>query len=184
MKKAKKEIFKDIPKYEGVYQISDLGRVKSLPKEWVAGTGGVRSHNGKFLKPVVGGNGYFNVALYREGKRKTKNAHQLVAIAFLNHTPNGYNGLIVDHIDNDKSNNNVNNLQLISTRENLSKDRKGGTSKYAGVCWDKKDNKWRSSISINGKKKYLGLFKCELEASAAYQRKLKEILTNQIPKTK
>ena len=158
-----KEIFKDIPNYEGMYQISDLGRLKSL-----------KFNKERILKPAVCVNGYLFVVLCREGKLKTIKVHKLVAMAFLNHTPDRYNGLIVDHINCDKLNNRLSNLQLINQRENTSKDRKG-TSKYTGVSWYKTSNKWISQIIINGKKKHLGYFKCELEASAAYQSKLKEL---------
>ena len=173
MKKQTKEVFKDVPKYEGLYQVSNLGRVKSL-----------KFNKEKILKPVVNSNGYLSANLYCEGKLKQKSVHQIIAITFLNHKPDGNNGLIVDHIDNDKLNNRLENLQLISNRENTSKDKKGGTSKYTGVNWNKASNKWLSQIIINGKTKYIGLFKCELPAAAAYQKELKEILTNQIPKTK
>ena len=172
------EIFKDIPEYEGLYRISDLGRVKSLPKEWVAGTGGVRSHNGKFLKLVVGGNGYLCVGLSCEGKRKTKTVHQLVAIVHLNHKPDGNNGLIVDHVNNNPLDNRLDNLQLITNRENSSKDRVGGSSQYVGVYWDKRGKKWRAYIRINKKLKYLGLFKDELDAANKYRETLNELKTN------
>ena len=158
-----KEIFKDIPDYEGLYQISNFGRVKSL-----------KFNKERILKSGVGGNGYLFVILCNEGKRKNINIHQLVVMAFLGHTPCRYK-IVVDHINCDEQDNRLENLQLISQRENTSKDRKGGSSKYTGVNWHKASNKWISAIIINGKKKHLGLFKCELEASAAYQRKLKEL---------
>jgi hypothetical protein len=82
----------------------------------------------------------------------------LVAMAFLNHKPDGTHKIVVDHINNNKLDNRVVNLQLISQRENLSKDRKDGTSKYVGVCWKKSRNKWQVDIKIDGKRKYLGLF--------------------------
>jgi hypothetical protein len=155
------EIWKDIPGYEGIYQVSDLGNVKSL-----------RFNKEKILKPGVNGSGYYTVVLCK-GKRKTKKVHKLVAMAFLNHNPDGYK-LVVDHKDNDKLNNILSNLQLISQRENSSKDKKG-TSKHTGVSWDKERNKWKSSISINGKLKNLGRFNCELAAHHAYEKKLDEI---------
>jgi ribosomal protein L15E len=72
-------------------------------------------------------------------------------MAFLNHTPCGYK-IVVDHIDNNiKTDNRLENLQLITQRENVSKDIKNTSSKYIGVCWHKKAKKWRSSIQINGK---------------------------------
>jgi len=80
--------------------------------------------------------------------------------------------------------NNVSNLQLISQRENSSKDRKDGSSQYTGVSWFKKSNKWRSVIYINGKLKHLGLFDNELDASNAYQKTLNDLMnqTNNIIK--
>ena len=72
-------------------------------------------------------------------------------------------------------NNNVNNLQVITKRENSSKDKKG-ISKYTGVTFNKKTNKWRSQIWINGQNKTLGSFDDELEAHRAYQKELQQHL--------
>ena len=156
------EVFKDIPGYEGIYQVSNLGRVKSF-----------RFNKEKILKPTVGSHGYYTVGLCK-GKRKTISVHQLVAMTFLNHKPDGTTKVVVDHIDNNPLNNRLYNLQLVTNRENTSKDKKG-SSKYRGVSWAKERNKWISSITINGKKKTLGYFNCELAASDAYQKKLAEI---------
>ena len=112
--------------------------------------------------------------LNREGSYTTRTVHQLVAIAFLDHKPCGYD-VVIDHLDNNPLNNNVNNLRLTSNRENSSKDRKVGTSSYTGVAFHKHNKKWYSCIRINGKRKYLGYFKTEIEASNAYQLKLKEV---------
>lgn len=156
------EIFKDIPSYEGMYQVSNLGRVKSL-----------KLNGEKILKPVIGRNGYLQVKLCNKEKQKNVKIHQLAAMAFLNHTPCGHK-IVVDHKNNDKQDNRLSNLQLISQRENASKDKKG-SSKFTGVYWKKEDNKWSSQIIINGKKKYLGLFNSEVEASEYYQAALKSI---------
>ena len=160
------EVFKDIPGYEGIYQVSNLGRVKSL-----------KLNREKILKPSGDSLRYSHVILYNEGKRKAKKVHQLVAIAFLDHKPNGYNGLIVDHKDNNPLNNRLSNLQLISQRENSSKDRKG-ISKYTGVSLVKRSNKWTSKIAINSKVKHLGTFNSEEEASKYYQDALKSLANN------
>lgn len=167
------EEFRDIPGWEGVYQVSNLGNVKSLARTVIMSNGRTQPYKERILKP---GNikNYLTVQLHNAGKRKNYKVHQLVAMTFLNHIPNGYIGLVVDHIDNDSLNNNLENLQLISTRENCSKDRAGGTSRYVGVCWSKQSKKWTANIVINGKKKHLGFFKCELEASEAYQKALKD----------
>ena len=164
------EIFKDIQGFEGLYQVSNLGRVKSLARKSLIG----RVLKERILKPSVIGRGYLSVCLRKEGKNHVKNVHQLMAIAFLGHTPNG-NKIVVDHRNNDKTNNKLSNLQLISHRENVSKDKKGCSSKYTGVNWSKRANKWRANIIIKGKQEHLGYFNDELEAAKAYQNALKNI---------
>jgi len=172
--KEELEVWKDIPEYEGLYQVSNLGRVKSLPKEWIAGKGVVLKHKGKILKSRTNSSGYMLVNLWINGNIKTYQIHQLVAMAFLNHKPNG-NELVIDHINDNKLDNRVENLQIVTNRFNCFKTQGKYSSKYKGVYWNKQRNKWQSYISINGKLKHLGLFKCELEASKAYQKALKEL---------
>ena len=164
------EVFKTVKGYEGLYEISNLGNVKSLKRKDRLG----RPVKEKVLKAGVNSRGYLNVVLSKNGKYKTFTVHQLVVMAFLNHTLNGMKGLICDHVDNDRLNNLLSNLQLITNRLNTSKDKNNGTSKFTGVSWRKSNNKWVSSIKINGKNKYLGYFKTEIEASKAYQKALKE----------
>ena len=156
------EIWKDIPNYEKYYKVSNFGGIFSL-------------RNSRILKQYIVSD-YYSVKLCNDNSRKIFNVHQLVAMAFLNHKPNGIN-IVVDHIDNNKLNNNLDNLQLITHRENISKDkfRYNYSSKYVGVCWDNKNKKWRSRIRINGSQKHLGYFINEIDAHIAYQNKLKEI---------
>jgi hypothetical protein len=158
------EIWKDIPDYEGHYQVSNLGNVKST-----------KLNNQKLLKPYFDSGGYFIISLYKNFTKKTFLIHKLVAMAFLNHKNFKDTKLVIDHINNIKNDNRLENLQLITTRFNSSKDKKGYTSKYVGVSWDKQKNKWRSSIDINGKKKHIGLFKCELKAAFMYKEILKQL---------
>lgn len=167
------EIWKDIEGYEGLYQVSNYGNVKSLSREWLA-NGVKHKHDGKILKPSSVKNTYSQYSLYKDNKISRYLAHQLVAKAFLGHIPCGHK-VVVDHIDNNQSNNHVSNLQLISSRLNLSKDKKNKTSKYTGVVLYRDGKRWSSSIRINGKSKYLGLFDCELKAHYAYQKALKEL---------
>lgn len=162
------EIWKDIPNYEGFYQVSNLGGLKSLEREVKHSSGCFMVLKEKILRPNKNNRGYLVCTLCKSGKQKKFTIHQLVAITFLNHVICGYK-LVVDHINNNPLDNRVENLQLVTQRENISKDKKGGTSKYTGVNWCKKSKKYRSDIRINGKKKFLGCFKNEYEAHLYYQ---------------
>jgi len=164
--KMKNEIWKDIIGYEGLYQISSLGRVKSL--------GNDKSKKEKILKNILNGSGYFQVGLYKNNKNIVKRVHQLVAIAFLNHKPCGHK-LVVDHINDNQTDNRVDNLQIITQRENAYKTQGKYSSQYKGVCFDKYANKWTSKIYINGSLKHLGLFLNQQDAYQAYKNKIKEI---------
>jgi hypothetical protein len=170
------EQYKAIKGFEGLYEVSNFGNVKSLNRIVLRSDGRKRTIKERLLKGSKNNCGYLVVCLLKGGNEKQFQVHQLVAITFLNHTPNG-NKIVVDHIDNNPLNNNLNNLQLISNRENLSKDKKGGHSKYIGVTWDNNAKKWRSSIYVNGKSKYLGIFIDELKAANAYQKELNNIVS-------
>ncbi len=100
--------------------------------------------------------------------------HKLVAIAFLNHVPNGYE-IVVNHKDFNILNNKLSNLELVSQRENANRKHLKSTSKYTGVYWYKRDKKWKSRIQINGKNKNLGTFENEHDAHLAYQKELDKI---------
>ena len=162
------EVWKLINGFED-YEISNYGRVKSLKK-----------NNEKILKPQPNEKGYYCVDLYLFNKRKTIRIHKLVAQYFLNHVGDGTMKLVIDHINNDKSNNRVDNLQIVTNRQNSSKTLKkisGKTSsQYVGVTWSKHIKKWTSQIQINKKKYHLGCFINEYDAHLSYQNKLKEIV--------
>lgn len=101
------EIWKDIPGFEGLYQVSNLGRVKSLPrgKQWPYR----RTHN-NIRKPHIK-NGYYQVNLSKDNKVRWISVHRLVALAFI---PNPDNLPCVNHQDENKLNNHVNNLEWCS----------------------------------------------------------------------
>lgn len=167
------EIWKDIPGYDGYYQVSNFGNVMSFDRIDSQG----RNWKGRNLKiRAKSGSGYYFVTLCVNSKSKAYYVHQLVAMAFLNHEANSFK-VVVDHIDNVKTNNKLSNIQLISNRENSVKENKG-SSKYVGVRKTKYGT-FRSAIRFKGKRFWLGTFKTEIEASNAYQNKLKEILNNE-----
>ena len=74
------EIFRNIPSYEGYYQVSNLGRVKSLERRSLIG----RLLREKILNPTKSSDGYLSVNLYKNGNRDRKRIHQLVGEAFFN----------------------------------------------------------------------------------------------------
>ena len=162
------EVWKDIKGFENMYQVSNLGNVKSLVRK------GCRKE--RILNPAPNSNGYLGVPLHKDGKQTTKMIHKLVAIAFLGHEPDGMT-ICVDHIDNNKLNNASTNLQLVSQRHNTSKDkfRQNYTSQFVGVSWYKPSKNWSAKIRINGKSKHLGRFNNEIDASKAYQKALKQL---------
>lgn len=98
------ETWKDIEGYEGLYQVSSWGRVKSTYR------------GGKILKTDKLRNGYLRVTLSKDGMYKRYLVHRLVAQAFI---PNPQNKLQVNHIDEDKENNYVENLEWVTATENL-----------------------------------------------------------------
>jgi hypothetical protein len=165
-----KEIFKDIPNHEGIYQVSDLGNVKSLERIAIRPKSGNYIVKEKILKPCKDKDGYHTVNL----KQKTMKIHILVAMAFLGHVPSGTNKICVDHINNIKNDNRLENLQLLTNRQNISKGFLGKktSSQYIGVSWCKRRNIWRANIYINGKRKSLGYYKTEIEAHSSYQKAL------------
>ncbi len=160
------EIWKVIDGYED-YQVSSFGNVKSTKK--------FNGTNERLLKKHMSVYGYLMANFIKNGKQKNFTIHVLVAMMFLGHKPDGTRKIVVDHKDNNKLNNHVDNLQLISTRENCSKDRKGYSSKYVGVSWNKVSGKWKAGIYYSGREIRLGLFELEIDAANAYQKALKEL---------
>jgi len=169
------EIWKDIPDYKGFYQVSNLGNVKSLNRSIIRSNGVVQSFKGKLMSKCSDGR-YLYVTLYKVGKIKNYKIHKLVAIAFLNHKPCGYK-FVIDHKDHNPKNNRLNNIRIITQRQNTSQSHIKSSSKFTGVSFEKQTKKWRSTISINGKNKNLGSFTNEIDALDAYQRTLKELQT-------
>ena len=168
------EIWKEVKGFEN-YEVSSLGRVKSLARVVLHKNGKVCNHKERILKQTKSVAGYLKVGLYKDAIPKTIFAHQLVAIAFLNHNPCGME-LVVDHKSGYKTDNTVENLQIITTRENTSKGFKNCSSKHVGVTWSKWHKKWMSYITVSKKIIYLGYFTDELKAAEAYQKALAKLV--------
>lgn len=164
-----KEIWKDVVGYEGCYQVSNLGNVKSL-KRIVKFGNSVRVIPEKILKQLKNKRGYLEVKLSIKSKTSTKPVHKLIGLAFIPHEK----GMCVNHIDQDKTNNKLINLEIVNHIENdcYSIDKSKTTSKYIGVRF--KNNGWETQIRFQKKRYYLGRYKTEDEARKAYLNFIKE----------
>lgn len=123
------EIWKDIPNYEGLYQVSDLGNVRSLDRVVKGKAGCKKRIKGKVLKRNLDKSGYPHVNLSKDSKLKTFTVHQLVCICFLNHKPNGCK-MVVDHINEIRTDNRVSNLRIITHQENILKGFRSRKTKH------------------------------------------------------
>ena len=106
------EIWQDIAGYEGLYMISDKGNVYSVERKDSMG----RECGGRTLTPKTNPDGYPRIALNKNGTTKQYLIHRLVAQAFI---PNPNNYLEINHKDEDKSNNNVENLEWCTRKYNI-----------------------------------------------------------------
>lgn len=119
------EIWKPVAGYERAYEVSTQGRVRGLDRK-VIGTNGVEQPvKGRLLSLNKDRYGYLYVNLYGPNGANTFKVHRLVASAFIGECPNGYH---VDHIDNVRTNNAVENLQFISPAGNIHRQSLFGTS--------------------------------------------------------
>lgn len=110
-----KEIWKDVIGYEGYYQVSNLGRIRSIDREVVDKNGVKRSIHGKIMRHTFNSDGYPAIPLCRNGVYKRLKIHRLVALAFI---PNPDNLPEVSHLDETRTNNRVDNLVWSSHKDN------------------------------------------------------------------
>lgn len=158
-----KEVWKDVVGYEGLYEVSNLGRVKSLVRKLGDGTGKGFSTKEKILKTSKSNN-YKQAHLYNLNKFKSRLIHRMVATAFI---PNPLNKPQVNHIDGVKSNNVASNLEWVTAKENqlhaiktgLSKSRRGADCKLSKrvIQYDMNMNEIRVFGSIKEAGRELGV---------------------------
>lgn len=137
------EEYKIIDEYPQ-YSVSNLGNIK-------------HNKTKKILKKNVDRYGYYYVILSNNGVKKFFRIHRLVGLAFI---INPENKLTIDHIDNNKKNNNVNNLRWATHEENYynKKIYKNNNSGIKGVFFNKKNNKWKAYVCVNKKQIHLGYY--------------------------
>lgn len=168
------EVWKDIAGYEGHYQVSNIGRIKSLSRR-IDYMGRTRYTKEIMLTLRLSVFGYLRTALYKNDKATHCSVHLLVWDAF-GSGQRDYRRIQVDHINNDKLDNRIENLQLLSARANTTKAILAkGTKRCKPIGIVYRRNRYEAAIIICGKRYHLGIFRTEIEASAAYQNKLKEV---------
>lgn len=119
--------------------------------------------------------GYYRIkALLKEHKSKSLTVHLIIASTFLNHKIGGFS-FVIDHIDSNKKNNHVDNLRIVTARENCSKENTLKSGLPVGVCFNKRQNCYSSHIRIGGKKVFLGNYNDIQSASLAYNNKLSQL---------
>jgi len=163
VRKLKKALILDITKVEVWTDIS------VAPEYMISSFGRVMRKNGFMPKITLDrSRGYYRVAL----NGKLYYLHRLLAQAFV---PNPQGKPFVDHIDGDRKNNSLSNLRWCTYAENNRNvgKRITNTSGYTGVTFNKRYGKWQAQIKVDGKNKYLGLFRTKEEAAAAYEEAAK-----------
>lgn len=109
------EIWLPIKGYEGLYEVSNYGSIKSVPTTVISKNGSLRKRKGRLLKTHKRGR-YMSKSLNKEGVSKAYTIHRLVALAFI---PNPENKPHINHKDNNRYNNYVDNLEWVTQKENL-----------------------------------------------------------------
>ena len=165
------EVWKDIEGFEGRYMISDKGRVKSLVTN-------------RILKHGLSKSGYHGVSLRIDGTTRQFQVHRLVGQAFI---PKQNDNLEINHINNRRGDNRVENLEWVTRKENVvhsikygnvlnANPRKDNTSGINGVTKNDR-GKWVARIGFEGERIYLGIyddFEEAKEARLQAEKKIKE----------
>jgi hypothetical protein len=165
----KEEIWKDITGYEGLYQISSLGRIKSLERITTKGNGFDYNIKEIIMKPYVSF-GYDIIDLCKNSIYNKFKVSRLVGIHFIDVNIDLIETLQINHKDKNTQNNNIENLEWLSNRENSSHNKigKNFTSKFIGVSWEETHKKFRCRIQINGKQESIGESINEIDVAEVY----------------
>ncbi len=165
MTQVNTEIWKSIPGYEGMYEVSDKGNVRSIERLVTTREGIKQKYSGFLLKPELTANGYHRVTLSKNNKTNRMSVHRIVLAAFV-----GQDDCCVDHINEDKVDNRLSNLRYCSMRQNAvwGKYKTKKNSSLYGVTRTRY-NTYRARIIVNRRRLHLGQFSDELEAAIAYK---------------
>lgn len=166
------EVWKSIKGYEGIYEVSNMGRIRTYRKKdgWV---GYKATDTPRLMSVISHGNGYLYVTLSKDSKTENRYVHRLVAEAFIGAIPQGH---VINHLDYDKTNNCADNLEIVTQKENVGhsrskmcKPRKRNANAY--ICFRKRINKYEVTV----RRKYLGHFETLEEARSVRDAYIKEI---------
>jgi len=155
--KTRKENWKRIENIDGEFMISDLGNMVNIKTGRKVG--------------AVGKDGYVHYMGKVNGKIKNLRLHQLVYNAFGGGLWDGRD-IVIDHINGQRRDNRIENLQLLKFRDNCNKDIKVGRSEVMGVSWNTQKQRWLSQISIKDVRYKLGYRKTIKEAKQLYDEAL------------
>ena len=154
------ELWKEVVGYEGYYEVSSVGRVRSVDRVITRSNGRTYTNKGKIRATCDDGLGYEQVSLSVEGKYKSRKVHRLVANAFIT---NPENKLQVNHIDGNKKNNIADNLEWVTNQENQIHAKNSGLyMKNSGINHfrskldDEKVRSIRKEYLMGASKSYLG----------------------------
>lgn len=143
------EIWKNIEGYEGIYEVSNLGRIRSIDRTITTRKGVVRYMKGKLMSLCMDNNNYKHILLSKENKQTLMLVHRLVAEAFL---PNPDNKTEVNHINTIRTDNRVENLEWCTRKENcnnpLTKEKQKTTNKRV----HSEETRKRISLALKGRK--------------------------------
>lgn len=137
------EIWKPVKGYEGYYEVSSYGLVRSLARDVIKSNGVVQHRAGKTKSPVKDHDGYYFAKLSKDGHSKTVKIHVLVAEAFV---PGWFDGAEVNHKDYDRTNNTADNLEWVTHKENINHTLAGGRHYSQGDLRGEKNPNYGNTV--------------------------------------
>ena len=177
MDNFRNEEWRDIKGYEGLYQISNLGRIKSFDKVIAQKNNSTAIKKGRILKPSTSHSGYYQIVLSKQSIRKSYKVHRLIWLAFYGSIPEGYE---VNHINEIKTDNRLSNLNLMTHKENCNwgtgierchNQLINGKCSKSVLQFDLNDNFIKEYSSINQAKRETGFNSSDISSCCKGKRK-------------
>lgn len=167
------EQWRPVRGYQGFYEVSDLGRVRSVDRVVGQRPNGPRLVRGRVLSPATDSGGYQGVALCKYGTQRTERVHRLVIEAFAGAAP----GMVTDHINGDRTDNRLANLRAATSSQNgMNKGLLAhSTTGFKGVTFYHRDRNWRAYIKVDRRQRHLGYYADAESAARAYDDAAREL---------